>query len=237
LCSVVTKLYIQYMNILSSIMYQLILNLNKHYFHSGISCLTTIRIFTKTLRMNDIMEYTKNENFKYLVIEASHGNYYGFNLKVKKERTYAMAAWQRRRCGGSAGVEQDWRRRRQHLGGGNSSVASVAAVLARQWQGRRRQWQHGSGSGGSRAVAARRRQRGGGSVAVVAVRRQRGGGQRDGGVGQCSGSAAFWQRGGGHAGSTPGAACLAAAVEVWRQHSISGGLLEIAGCAACTSME
>jgi hypothetical protein len=45
------------------------------------------------LMMNDIMEYTKNENFKYLLIEASHGNYYGFNLKVKKECTYATAAW------------------------------------------------------------------------------------------------------------------------------------------------
>ncbi len=40
--------------------------------------------------MNDIMEYTKNENFKYLVIKASHGNYYGFNLRVKMEQTYAM---------------------------------------------------------------------------------------------------------------------------------------------------
>jgi hypothetical protein len=34
--------------------------------------------------MRDIMEYTKNENFKYLVIKASHGDYYGFNLEVKK---------------------------------------------------------------------------------------------------------------------------------------------------------
>ncbi len=81
--------------------------------------------------MNDIMEYTKNENFKYLVIEASHGNYYRFNLKVKKERTYATAAWQWWRCGGGAGVEQDWRQRRRHLGGGGSSVAGIAAVLAR----------------------------------------------------------------------------------------------------------
>ena len=40
--------------------------------------------------MRDIMDYTKNENFKYLVIKASNGNYYGFNLKVKKERIYAM---------------------------------------------------------------------------------------------------------------------------------------------------
>ncbi len=39
--------------------------------------------------MNDIMEYTKNENFKYLVIKACHGNYYGFNLKVKLEHAYA----------------------------------------------------------------------------------------------------------------------------------------------------
>jgi hypothetical protein len=39
--------------------------------------------------MNDIMEYTKNENFKYLVIEASQGNYYGFNLKVEMERACA----------------------------------------------------------------------------------------------------------------------------------------------------
>jgi hypothetical protein len=40
--------------------------------------------------MNDIMEYTKNENFKYLVIEAFHSNYFGFNLRVKIEQTYAM---------------------------------------------------------------------------------------------------------------------------------------------------
>jgi hypothetical protein len=39
--------------------------------------------------MNDIMEYKENENFNYFVIESSHGDYYGFNLKVKKERTYA----------------------------------------------------------------------------------------------------------------------------------------------------
>jgi hypothetical protein len=39
--------------------------------------------------MNDITEYAKNENFKYLLIEASHGNYNGFNLKVKTEHAYA----------------------------------------------------------------------------------------------------------------------------------------------------
>ena len=36
------------------------------------------------------MEYAKSENFKYLVIEASHGDNYGFNIKVKKERAYVM---------------------------------------------------------------------------------------------------------------------------------------------------
>ncbi len=35
------------------------------------------------------MEYINSENFKYLVIEASHGNYYGFIIKVKKEQAYA----------------------------------------------------------------------------------------------------------------------------------------------------
>ncbi len=40
--------------------------------------------------MNNIMEYTENENFKYLIIEAPHGAYYGFNLRVKMEQTYAM---------------------------------------------------------------------------------------------------------------------------------------------------
>ncbi len=40
--------------------------------------------------MHVIMEYMRSENFKYLIIEASHGDYYGFNLRVKMERTYAM---------------------------------------------------------------------------------------------------------------------------------------------------
>jgi hypothetical protein len=39
--------------------------------------------------MSDIMEYKENENFNYLVIKSFHGEYYGFNLKVKKERSYA----------------------------------------------------------------------------------------------------------------------------------------------------
>ena len=39
--------------------------------------------------MHDITQYSRSENFKYLVIEASHGDYYGFNTKVKKEREIA----------------------------------------------------------------------------------------------------------------------------------------------------
>ncbi len=133
--------------------------------------------------MNDIMKYTKNGNFKYLVIKASHGNYYGFNLKVKKERTYATAAWQWQQCSGGAGVEQDRRQRRRHLGSGGGRVAGIAVVLMQQWQGWRRQRQHGGGGSGGRAVAAWRRQRSGGSLAVVAVQWQCGSGQRGSGVG------------------------------------------------------
>jgi hypothetical protein len=40
--------------------------------------------------MHDIMEYMRSENFKYLIIKASHGDYYGFNLRVKMECTYAL---------------------------------------------------------------------------------------------------------------------------------------------------
>ncbi len=178
------------MNILSSMMYQLILNLTKHFFPFWNFLFNNHQDFTKTLTMNDIMEYTKNENCKYLVIKESHGNYYRFNLKVKKERTYATAAWRRQRCGSGAGVEQDRRRRRRHLGGGGGRVAGITAVLAQQWQGRWQQRQHVGGGGGGRAVAARWRQRGGSSVAVVAVRQQRNGGQHGGGVGQCGGRVA-----------------------------------------------
>ncbi len=35
------------------------------------------------------MEYKENKIFNYFVIESSHGEYYGFNLKVKKELSYA----------------------------------------------------------------------------------------------------------------------------------------------------
>jgi hypothetical protein len=115
--------------------------------------------------MNDIMEYTKNENFKYLVIKASHGNYYRFNLKVKKECTYATAAWQWRWCGGGAGMEQDWRRWQQHLDSGGGRVAGIAVVLAQQWRGRWRQR-----SVVAAVVAAERWQRSGSSAAVAAWR-------------------------------------------------------------------
>jgi hypothetical protein len=31
------------------------------------------------------MKKARDENYKYLVIEASFGEYYGFNMKVKKQ--------------------------------------------------------------------------------------------------------------------------------------------------------
>jgi hypothetical protein len=36
------------------------------------------------------MEYKEGENFHYLVIKSCLGEYYGFNLNIKKEHTYAM---------------------------------------------------------------------------------------------------------------------------------------------------
>ncbi len=48
-----------------------------------------IRIFTKTLMFKAIMEYKEDENFHYLVIESCLGEYYKFNLNIKKERSYA----------------------------------------------------------------------------------------------------------------------------------------------------
>ncbi len=35
------------------------------------------------------MEYKEDENFHYLVIKSCLGIYYGFNLNIKKERSYA----------------------------------------------------------------------------------------------------------------------------------------------------
>jgi hypothetical protein len=70
----------------------------------------------------------------------------------------------------------------RQCGGSASAAARRRRVVWRQcWQ---------LGSGGSRAVAARQRQRGNGSVAVVATRLQHGRGQPGGGVGQCGGSVA-----------------------------------------------
>jgi hypothetical protein len=36
------------------------------------------------------MQYSKSENYRYLVIEASHGEHYGFNTRVKRELEIAM---------------------------------------------------------------------------------------------------------------------------------------------------
>ena len=42
------------------------------------------RIFTKTLTAHEILKKARDENYKYLVIEASFGKYFGFNMNVKK---------------------------------------------------------------------------------------------------------------------------------------------------------
>ena len=36
------------------------------------------------------MKKARDENYKYLVIEASFGKYFGFNMKVKKQQAIAM---------------------------------------------------------------------------------------------------------------------------------------------------
>ncbi len=103
-----------------------------------------------------------------------------------------------------AALREAWRQR----GGGNGSAAGVAAALRWRaaWQ---RRWQLGSSS--LTAVRTRRWQRG------WRQWRQRQLG-RSGQLGSGSGD----ERGGGGAGSTPAAAGLAAAAEVWRHRSVSG---------------
>ena len=36
------------------------------------------------------MKKARDENYKYLVIEASFGEYFGFNMKVKKQQAIAI---------------------------------------------------------------------------------------------------------------------------------------------------
>jgi hypothetical protein len=56
----------------------------------NLSLIPITRIFTKTLTAHDIMKKARDENYKILVIEASFGEYFGFNMKVKKQQAIAM---------------------------------------------------------------------------------------------------------------------------------------------------
>ena len=42
------------------------------------------------------MEYKEDENFHYLVIESCQGEYYGFNLNIKKEQKHPKNQKQKR---------------------------------------------------------------------------------------------------------------------------------------------
>jgi hypothetical protein len=46
-------------------------------------------IFQKKIAFDEILEFVKDEQFKYLVLESINDKYYGFNLKVKLERKTA----------------------------------------------------------------------------------------------------------------------------------------------------
>ncbi len=107
--------------------------------------------------------------------------------------------------------------RRQRVGNSAVAAGSMAAVLAaRRW------WRQSSDSA---AAAALQQQHGSGGRAAAArwraawwqcwpVRQQRGGKQHGSGVGTATAPAT---------GSTPAAASLAAAAEVWRRCSVSSG--------------
>jgi hypothetical protein len=46
-----------------------------------------VRTFEKSLTAVDIIKFTEEDEMKYLIIEHSSGNYFGFNLHESNERT------------------------------------------------------------------------------------------------------------------------------------------------------
>ena len=50
-----------------------------------------VRTFAKTLTVVDIIEFTEEDEMKYLIIEHSSGNYFGFNLHESNECTSAIS--------------------------------------------------------------------------------------------------------------------------------------------------
>jgi hypothetical protein len=53
------------------------------------SCI--VRTFDKSLTAVDIIKFTEEDEMKYLIIEHSSGNYFGFNLHESDERTSAIS--------------------------------------------------------------------------------------------------------------------------------------------------
>jgi hypothetical protein len=50
-----------------------------------------LRTFEKTLNVVDIIEFTEEDEMKYLIVEHSSGKYFGFNLCESNERTSAIS--------------------------------------------------------------------------------------------------------------------------------------------------
>ncbi len=50
-----------------------------------------VRTFKKSLTAVDIIKFTEEDEKKYLIIEHSSGNYFGFNLHESNERTSAIS--------------------------------------------------------------------------------------------------------------------------------------------------
>jgi hypothetical protein len=50
-----------------------------------------VRTFDKSLTAVNIIKFTQEDEMKYLIIEHSSGNYYGFNLHESNERTSAIS--------------------------------------------------------------------------------------------------------------------------------------------------
>jgi hypothetical protein len=50
-----------------------------------------VRTFEKSLTAVDITKFTEEDEMKYLIVEHSSRNYFGFNLHESNERTFAIS--------------------------------------------------------------------------------------------------------------------------------------------------
>jgi hypothetical protein len=98
----------QYLNILmtSFLLHQNIHIMNILHFHQNIQIMNIlsslnsnglllppciVRTFDKSLTAVNIIKFTQEDKMKYLIIEHSSGNYYGFNLHESNKRTSAIS--------------------------------------------------------------------------------------------------------------------------------------------------